>query len=304
MSYDLVDLKLVAAISECGSLSRAAVSLGLAPSSVSCRLAKLESSLRVTLFARHVRWLMPTAAGHAVVRHARQLLGHLGELEADMLFHSGDPGRQVRLLANSCAVNCFLPNELAGFQQIYPEARVRLAEAHSTEVIGAVMTGQAEIGVVSMNAFPEEVAVLPYRENSLVLLLPAGHRMSAVTRIHVRDVLNEPFVGLHPGDGIHPSLVELAASHHVKLDVRVQVQSFDAACGMVAAGLGIAVVPQGFIRFATYSFPSSVVAVPIADSWAERNLQLCFQRGRELAPVAAALLRHLNQRGAAKRPIG
>lgn len=304
MSYELVDLKLVAAISECGSLSRAAARLGLAPSSVSCRLAKLESSLQVSLFTRHVRGLMLTAAGHAVVRHARQLLGRLGELEADMVFHSGDPGRQVRLLANSCAVNCFLPEDLADFQLIYPEARVRLAEAHSTEIIGAVMTGQAEIGVVSMNAFPDEVAVLPYRESSLVLLLPAGHRMTTVARIHVRDVLNEPFVGLHPGSGIHASLLELAASHHVKLDIRVQVQSFDAACRMVAAGLGIALVPQGFIRFATFYLPSSVVAVPVADSWAERNLQLCFQRGRELAPVAAALLRHLNQRGTSKRPIG
>lgn len=304
MSYDLVDLKLVAAISDCGSLSRAAVRLGLAPSSVSCRLAKLESLLQVSLFTRHVRGLMPTAAGHAVVRHVRHLLGRLGELEADMVFHSGDPGRQVRLLANSCAVNCFLPDDLAAFLQIYPEARVILAEAHSTEIVGAVMTGQAEIGVVGMTAFPEEVGALPYRENSLVLLLPAEHRMSAVTRIHVRDVLNEPFVGLHPGNDIHASLVELAASHHAKLDIRVQVQSFDAACRMVAAGLGLALVPRGFIRLATFSLPSSVVAVPVADSWAERNLQLCFQRGRQLAPVAAALLTYLNQRGTTKRPIG
>lgn len=295
MSYDLADLKLVAAIAACGSLSRAAASLCLAPSSASCRLANLESSLRVMLFTRHPRGLIPTTAGQAVVRHARQLLGRLGQLEADLASYAG---RQVRLLANSSAVNGFLPEDLAGFLQMHPEVRVSLEEGPCPEIVRAIAAGEAEIGVVSIDAFPESLAIQPYRDSRLVLLLPVGHPMSAAAGIHLRDVLNEPFVSLHAGSGIHAFLMEVAASHGATLDVRVQVGSFDAACRWVATGLGIALIPQTAARFATASAIPSVVAVPVADSWAERNLQLCFQQGRGLTPAAAAMLAHLNQCGA------
>jgi DNA-binding transcriptional LysR family regulator len=84
LSYGLIDLKLVIAIVDCGSLTGAAERVGLATSSASTRLARLESMLRVTLFTRHARGLIATTGGETMARHARQVLVRLGQLEVDL----------------------------------------------------------------------------------------------------------------------------------------------------------------------------------------------------------------------------
>lgn len=91
MNYDLVDLKLVSAIAEYGSLTRAAAEICLAPSSASSRLAKLESVLQVQLFIRTGRGLVPTPAGATVVRHARLALARLQQLDTDLLPYVSSP---------------------------------------------------------------------------------------------------------------------------------------------------------------------------------------------------------------------
>jgi DNA-binding transcriptional LysR family regulator len=85
MYYDLPDLRLVAAIAESGSLTRAAAArIHLAPSSASHRLTQLEATLGVPLFARHARGLTPTPAGESLLRHARQVFAQLEQMHADL----------------------------------------------------------------------------------------------------------------------------------------------------------------------------------------------------------------------------
>jgi molybdenum-dependent DNA-binding transcriptional regulator ModE len=84
LRYDLPDLRLVAAIADSGSLTRAADLVHLAPSSASHRLTQLEAALGVPLFARHARGLTATAAGESLLRHARQVFAQLEQMHADL----------------------------------------------------------------------------------------------------------------------------------------------------------------------------------------------------------------------------
>ncbi|MFC5300632.1 helix-turn-helix domain-containing protein [Azospira restricta] len=84
MSYDLADLALVLEIAESGSLTAAAARVGLAPSSASARLARLEAALNLRLFDRRARGLSPTVAGAQVVCHARKIFHQLAKMQAEL----------------------------------------------------------------------------------------------------------------------------------------------------------------------------------------------------------------------------
>lgn len=290
MRYDLPDLRLVAAIADSGSLTRAAEAVHLAPSSASHRLTQLEAALGVPLFARHARGLTPTAAGESLLRHARQVFAQLEQMHADLAPYASGLASQVTLFANTNAINCFLPEDLGDFLREHPQVRISLEEQPSPAIIGAVAAGQVEIGVVAAESGTAGLETRPYRQDRLVIIVAPGHPLAARQQLAFADVLAEPFVCLHAGSAIHTFMMNHAARLGGRLDVRIQVRGFNAVCRMVAAGVGIGMVPRSAVT-------SDVRTVEIRDDWAPRDLQLCVRSSAALHPAAAALFAHLAGKG-------
>lgn len=289
MRYDLPDLRLVAAIADSGSLTRAAELVHLAPSSASHRLTQLEAVLGVPLFARHARGLTPTAAGESLLRHARQVFAQLEQMHADLAPYAGGLHRQVTVFANTNAINCFLPEDLGDFLREHPQVRISLEEQPSPAIIQAVAAGQVELGVVAAEGSLAGLENQPYRRDRLVLIVPAEHPLAGRAALAFADVLAEPFVCLHAGSAIHTFMMNHAARLGSRLDVRIQVRSFNAVWRMVAAGVGIGMVP----RSAVPRNAPGVATVEITDAWAPRDLQLCVRSRTALRPTAAALFEYL-----------
>src|SRR5574343_409645 len=255
MRYDLPDLRLVAAIADSGSLTRAAEAVHLAPSSASHRLTQLEAALGVPLFVRHARGLTS----------------------------------QVTVFANTNAINCFLPEDLGIFLLDHPRVRISLEEQPSPAIIQAVAAGQVEIGVVAAEGGTAGLQTLPYRRDRLVLIVPAGHPLAGQPAVAFAAVLGEPFVCLHAGSAIHTFMMNHAARLGSRLDVRIQVRSFNAVCRMVAAGVGIGMVPRSAVPIGS----AGMATVEITDPWAPRDLQLCVRSRQALSLAASALFAHL-----------
>ena len=290
MRYDLPDLRLVAAIADSGSLTRAAEQVHLAPSSASHRLTQLEAALGVPLFQRHARGLTPTPAGESLLRHARQVFAQLEQMHADLAPYASGVHSQVTVFANTNAINCFLPEDLGDFLREHPHVRVSLEEQPSPAIVQAVASGQVEIGVVAAEGTFGELETLPYRRDRLVLVVPAGHPLAGRDEVAFAEVLGEPFVCLHAGSAIHTFMMNHAARLGGRLDVRIQVRSFNAVCRMVAAGVGIGMVPRS-------AAVHGLKTVKISDPWAPRDLQLCVRSRAVLSPAALALLDHLADKG-------
>jgi DNA-binding transcriptional LysR family regulator len=294
MRYDLPDLRLVAAIADSGSLSRAAERVHLATSSASHRLAQLEAALGVALFKRHARGLTPTAAGESLLRHARQVFAQLEQMHTDLAPFASGLNAQVTVFANTNAINCFLPEDLGSFLREQPRLRVSLEEQPSPAIIRAVAAGQVDLGVVAAEPGVAGLETQPYRRDRLVLIVPPGHRLAGETALDFAAVLAEPFVCLHAGSAIHTFMMNAAAELGGRLDVRIQVRSFNAIVRMVAAGVGIGMVPAAAAE-AERRTGSPFSVVELVDAWAQRDLQLCVRSRAALAPAAVALFDHLAQ---------
>lgn len=299
MVYDLPDLRLVAAIADSGSLTRAAAQIHLAPSSASHRLTQLEAGLGTPLFTRHPRGLTPTPAGESLLRHARQVFAQLEQMHADLAPYASRVLSQVTVFANTNAINCFLPEDLGDFLREHPRIRLSLEEQPSPAIIQAVAAGQVEIGVVAAGPGLAGLHTQPYRRDRLVLIVPAGHPLAGRETVAFAEVLAEPFVCLHAGSAIHTFMMNAAAQLGGRLDVRIQVRSFNAVCRMVTAGVGIGMVPLSSV-----SPGSGLVIVHITDDWAPRDLQLCVRSRAALSPAAAALFDHLAGKGGGEITTG
>jgi len=295
LHYNLPDLRLVAAIADSGSLTRAAQLVHLAPSSASHRLSQLESTLGVALFSRHARGLTATAAGESLLRHARQVFAQLEQMHADLAPYASGLHSQVTVFANTNAINCFLPEDLGDFLREHPRVRVSLEEQPSPAIIQAVAAGQVDIGVVAADGGLGGLETRPYRQDRLVLLVPIDHPLAGCRQVAFAEVLAEPFVCLHAGSAIHTFMMNAAAQLGGRLDVRIQVRSFDAVCRMVGAGVGLGMVPRSTALLPNNGsqIPARHTIVEISDTWAPRNLQLCRRPGGTTNPAAAALFQQL-----------
>lgn len=289
--YDLIDFKLFLAIAQTQNLTRGAQQVHLAPSSASHRIRLLEESLGVALLNRLPRGVTTTRAGEALLRHARQVFAQLEQMHADLLPFSEGIRGHVSLWANTHATHSFLPDDLAEFLGQYPQVSVALEEHTSPEIVLAVARGEVDVGVFADETEGADVEVFPYRADRLVLIVPMGHSLAASPATSFAAVLDFPFVMLHAGSAIHTFTMNAAAALGRHLDVRIQVRSFEAVCRMVAAGVGVGMVPCSAIGAPQYA--GQLRIIELNEVWAQRDLKVCVRRMAALPGFAQALVTFL-----------
>ena len=294
MKLDPVSLRVFVAVMETGAIARAAALTHIAPSAASRRLAELEARLKVSLFERSNRGIRPTQAAYALLHLARGVLNDLDGIAAQMGEWGAGLRGQVRVAANISAITQFLPADLQRFMARHPQVDVRLQELISSAVARTVAENAADIGILSASHHGEQggqLTLLPYRSDRLVLVVPAGHALARRRRARLADALAFDLIGMHPGSAIHQLLQRGAADAGRPLRLRMQVTGYDALCLMVAAGLGVGVMPHGSAEL--YRRQLAIRVVALDEAWAERRLALCVRSMASLSTVARQLVEHL-----------
>ena len=129
-----------------------------------------------------------------------------------------------------------------------------------------------------------------------MLIVPRGHPLAARRRVRLRDALAHDFVGAHPGSAVNDRLHRAAAELGLPLRLRIQVGGYDAMSLMVAAGMGVGVLPRLSARL--YLSALNVRAVTLDEPWARRQLVVCVRALDALSPAARSLVDHLCGGGA------
>lgn len=291
LRFDLRDLELFVAVADAGSIARAAERSHTVASAVSKRVSDLEDSLGCPLLLRGAKGVELTAAGHALLARARVLLHQAAQLDDEMRRHASGARGYVRMFANISAIVEFLPDALASFAQQHPDIHVHLEEHISSDIAAAVADNLADLGIVSELPAISGLSTEPFRNDDLVVVLKHDHALARRESISFLDVADQPFISLHAGSALHRLLTRAAVEADRNLNWRVQVTSFDAACAMVAAGLGVSIVPRA--ATSAYIRSLSLASVPLSDPWARRQLFLCVRSGAPLHSAARLLHDHL-----------
>lgn len=291
LRFDLRDLELFVAVADAGSIARAAERSHTVASAVSKRISDLEESFGCDLLVRGAKGVELTAAGHSLLTRARVLLHQAEQLDDEMRRHATGTVGYVRVFANISAIVEFLPGALASFAANHPDIHVHLEEHVSSAVAAAVADNSADVGIVSELPVVDGLRTVPFREDDLVAVLQPGHPLARHASLSFAQIIDQPFVGLHAGSSLHRLLTRAAVEAGRTLNWRIHVTSFDAACAMVAAGLGVAIVPRA--ATSAYIRSLSLTSVPLTDAWAQRQLFLCVRADVPLHSAANLLFEHL-----------
>lgn len=295
MRHDLQTLKAFIAIADEGSIARAAERENTVASALSKRLAEMEHVCGTDLLIRHRRGVSLTPAGVELVAHARRVMAELSQLESSLSgFVSGVRG-QIRLIANTSAIVQFLPADIARFVDKHPSLKIDLEELTSEQVQKQVQDGLADIGVMVANKPLDALVCRPYRTDHLVVMMPAGHPLAKAKKLRFADTLDFDHVGLPRGTSLCESILAAAYNTGKPLKLRMQTTSFDGLRRMVGSGLGIGILPAGCVL--PFLKVEGLVACPLDEPWAERQLLIVTRERHTLTRVAGLLADHLVQPG-------
>lgn len=289
--FDLTDLQLIVNIGDASSLTRGAERSHLSLPAASNRVKNLEEHFGTRLFNRNSQGVTLTPSGEAFLRHARKVLQQIEHLRGDIYEYSRGIKGQIRMVANTTAMNEFMPTVLSRYLAEHPDVTVELRERLSYLVVKAVVDGAADIGIVAGRPASSDLQFLPYKRDRLVLVTSAEHPLANRDSVGFNETLGYEYVGLSEWSAIHAFLIQAADNLGYPFRFRVEVGSFDAVCRMIEAGVGVGVVPKRAAQ--RYATNMNIRLIDLTDSWAERKLYVCVRDLQALPSFAQALVQML-----------
>ncbi|WP_459962256.1 LysR family transcriptional regulator [Mycobacterium avium] len=268
-------------LAELQHVTAAAEQLHVAQPTLTRMLARLEQRLGVALFDRHGRRLSLNTYGRIFYEHARR-----AQLELDSARRAiadlADPAvGEIRLAYLSSFGSTVVPRLIARFKESSPRVTFTLEEGAAESIADRVRSGGVDIGVVSPRPVERTLAWRSLFRQRLGVAVPDGHRFARGAAVSMADLADEPFVTMHPGFGMRRLLDELCAAAQFRPRVALQAPNLTTAASLVAAGLGISLVPID-----GSSYPSGVSVKPLADADAYRDVGMIWDSGRPLSRSA------------------
>ena len=280
----LRQLRAFLAVAAEGHFTRAADKLDVSQSTISTLIRELEANLGLRLFDRHTRALRLTQAGEEIVGLAHKSLTDLDRALGDLCQLKGLTRGRITIAASSLQAALNLPRLIQIFTKKHPGIIVTVYDASQTEVLEMVRAGSADFGIGTDSANRHDLSTQVIDSDTFIAVLPPGHPLAKKTELTWRDLEHVPIIDSKPGNPLRQQVdtalksegITLTRSHHeVSLPLTI--------VGMVAAGMGIAVMTSSVAKLAA-SFGLTVkrVSQPVIT----REVSLLFRPDRSLSPAA------------------
>lgn len=245
---ELRQLRQFIAVAEAKSFSLAAQRLCMAQPPLSVAVRKLETELGVALFVREARGVRLTAAGAAALDTARRCLREADQFGVHA--RAADKGEAGQLCVGFIGSVTFalLPQIVQAFGARYPKVKLELHEATNHEALTSVQAGSMDLGIIRIPALPPPgVALQVIGTDIFCVALPPGHRLTRRRSLHLEELADEPFIGYQPsqaGAGLQVAVTQLFTRAGIAPMVTQEAVQVQTVVGLVASGLGVALVPS------------------------------------------------------------
>lgn len=243
---ELRHLRYFLAVADELHFGRAAERLHISQPPLSQQIRQLEEELGFELFQRTRRRVRLTDAGRVFAEEARALLERLGRATAAARrVARGETGSlDVGFVAS--ATYAILPRLYRRFRERHPDVSLTLSEMSTAEQVEALRAGRIQVGLARSPVGDETLAAEPLRDEPLALALPSRHRLAARPSLALASAADEPFVLFprQPRPGWVDVVQAACRDAGFRPIVAQEVLELSTAVTLVAAGVGVALVPQ------------------------------------------------------------
>ena len=272
-----------------GSLTRAAEALFLTQPTVSMQVKKLTDTVGLPLFEQVGRTLRPTEAGTELYGYCRQIFATLSNLEIKMADLKGMRTGRLTLGVITTA-NCFAPEILGEFCQLYPGIEVALNVFNRDQIIDRIKNNEDDLFIMGQAPVEQidDIEAFPFAPNPLVVMAPRHHPLVGQTNIPLARIAEEPVILREPGSGIRNAMLRLFDQQDLSLKVRMELGSNEAIKHAIVAGLGLSVLSLHALALEGPDGPVALLDVegfPILRQW-----YIVHRKGRQLSLIAQAFL--------------
>lgn len=289
--------RVLQAVADRGTISAAAADLGYTPSAVSHQLRMLARDLGVRLLQPDGRRIRLTPAATTLLTRGEELLAHWEVIRAELQQTSGANLGHLRLAGFSTAASALLPVVAMAAMREFPRAAVRIIEADPEVCFEMLLVERVDVAVVvGTDRLPPSDDLRfeqhPLMEDDLDLLVPAGHRLAPRPSVSLAEAAAEPWIMDHPGRPYHQLVTGACAAAGFTPRQAHEVTEWDTGAALVAAGLGVALVP----RLVRLPADEVLVRVPVrGDAGPTRYIRTSIRRGTAAQPEIAFALGELER---------
>lgn len=289
-------LRYVCAIADTGSFSRAAERCQVAQPSLSQQVLKLEEDLGAKLFDRLGRSVRLTEAGRTFLPHARSMLDQMEIARSSVEDKCADLRGSVAVGVIPTIAPYLMPGYVAAFAKKFPEAKMRIMEETTPILVEGLRNLSIDIAILALPLRHKDLDSFPLRTEPLFAVLPKDHSRAGTKSLALKDLRGETFVMLRDGHCFRDLSISTCA--HARVTPRIAFESgqFSSLLGMVAAGVGISLVPEMAIdRNAPCQY------VRLSDPRATRTIVATVLRGRTFNRVQQTFLGRLKSSSKARQ---
>lgn len=286
MKIDTLGIQAFLAIADHGSFSRAAAALHITQTGLTRRLQNLEAYLGVKLVERTTRSVALTGIARDFLPQGRRLITDL----ATALVEIRETGKALRGDVTMACVPTvgvhYLPRIVRQYSMTHPNNRIRILDLPSHDVVGAMRRREAEFGINILGPHDPDLTSIPILRDRFVLVCREDHPLARRKRLAWKQLEAHPLIFAGHESGNRHLLDVALAGEELRLRSFYEVQHSSTAVGMVAAGIGAAVVPQLAMHEGAYP---SLRTIPLVGPQVSRTMVLLARRKAYLAPAAQAL---------------
>lgn len=251
---ELRQLRQFITVAETQSLRRAAERLHMAQPPLSVAMRKLEEDVGVALFERSTRGVRLTAAGESALASARKCLAAAAEMSAAARSVADGEVGELRIGFTGSTTFGLLPRMIQAFHKRYPQVRLDLHELTNQQSLTQVQAGQMDLAFVRVPT--THLPGLQFEDmegDRFCVALPPGHALAAKATLTLRDLAEQDFIGYTPSPvgGLHAASSRLLQQAGVAVQLVQQTVQVSTVLGLVASGLGLALVPSTNTRYYT-----------------------------------------------------
>ena len=290
-------LRAFEAVARLGSVTGAAAELHVTQPTVSVQLRELAAAVGERLFEPAGRRLRLTQAGEALQQAVGEITSCWSRFDARLAEIHGLLRGRLRIAAVTTA-EYFVPDLVGPFAAAHPGVELELAIENRDRVIERLGRGQDDLAVMMLPPSGLPLERVPFLDNPLVVIAPAGHRM-ARRRVRLAQLAGERWLMREPGSGTRLVAEEHFAAEGFAPNVAMSLGSNEAIKHAVAAGLGVAVVSQLVVQPASPAAPGpapaglavlSVAGFPIRRRWS-----VVWRRDQSLTAAARRFVAYLQE---------
>jgi DNA-binding transcriptional LysR family regulator len=293
---DLRRLRTFVTVTELGTVSKAALRLRISQSALSRQISELERELRVRLFDRVGRRLVPTAIGEELLEDCRGVLGQVRSLgERAELLRGGDSG-VLKVAASPQMIESVLSTFLPRYAVRFPNVQVRLTEALGPAQVVLLQRGEVHLGIRHDQGVDPRLASLPLQPDEVLAACAPSLQVGATEAIDIRSLASYPLLLLEPGYSVRVQFDAACRLAKVKPNILFESRAPHTLLALAEARHGVAIIPS-LLRTDRYEL--TILRVAHRGKALREGLVVQWDNRRPIRPYAAtfreALAEHMRE---------